>query len=124
MHHKSCSQAVGPQVCCQSTSVVGGPLHGLNSLYRLSTHCACILWQDPTPDTTSTSHLDHHAAGLTSDYCDDFVCTSSPAVEQNLRALSRDLTRLNTWTISLFAKDVQYQVSEHPQQLQCQVCQP
>ena len=67
----------------------------------------------------SRSHLVHHAAGLTSDYCDTFVCTSSPAVEQNLRALTRDLTRLNTWTISLFAKDVQYQVSEHSQQLKC-----
>ena len=87
-------------------------------------HCACTLWQDPTPGMKSTSQVVHRAAGLTSDYCDDFVCTSSPAVEQNLRSLSRDLTRLNTWTISLFAKDVQYQVSEHAQQPSCQVCKP
>ena len=44
-------------------------------------------------------------------YCDDFVCTSSPAVEQTVRALARDLTRLRTWTLSLFAKDVRYQVT-------------
>jgi hypothetical protein len=43
-------------------------------------------------------------------YCDEFECTSSPAVEQTVRALARDLTRLRTWTLSLFAKDVRYQV--------------
>ena len=43
-------------------------------------------------------------------YCDEFECTSSPAVEQTVRALARDLTRLRTWTLSLFAKDVRYRV--------------
>lgn len=28
-----------------------------------------------------------------------------------MRALARDLTRLRTWTLSLFAKDVRYQVT-------------
>ena len=28
-----------------------------------------------------------------------------------MRALARDLTRLRTWTLSFFAKDVRYQVS-------------
>ena len=39
MHYKSCSHADGPQVCCQSMSVVGllsGLLHGVNLLFRLS----------------------------------------------------------------------------------------
>ena len=47
--------------------------------------------------------------GLRSDYCDDFVCTSSPAVEQTVRSLARDLVR-QKWTPSLFTRDVVYQV--------------
>lgn len=48
--------------------------------------------------------------GLKSDYCDDFVCTSSPAVEQTVRSLARDLVR-RSWTPSLFTRDVRYTVS-------------
>ena len=47
--------------------------------------------------------------GLTDDYCDDFVCTSSPAVEQTLRSLAKDLVR-RRWTPVLFARDVKYRV--------------
>lgn len=47
--------------------------------------------------------------GLRADYCDDFVCTSSPAVEQTVRSLARDLVRQG-WTRSLFARDVSYRV--------------
>lgn len=46
--------------------------------------------------------------GLEQNYCDDFVCTSSPAVEQNLRALARDVVRTSTWTADLFADEVRY----------------
>ncbi len=49
--------------------------------------------------------------GIEQNYCDEFVCTSSPAVEQNLRALARDVVRISTWTASLFADEVRYQVS-------------
>ena len=49
--------------------------------------------------------------GLEQNYCDDFVCTSSPAVEQNLRALARDVVRTSTWTADLFADEVRYKVS-------------
>lgn len=45
--------------------------------------------------------------GLKSDYCDEFVCTSSPAVEQTVRSLARDLVR-RSWTPSLFTRDVTY----------------
>ena len=48
--------------------------------------------------------------GLRSDYCDDFVCTSSPAVEQTVRSLAKDLVR-RSWTPSLFTRDVRYKVS-------------
>jgi hypothetical protein len=51
--------------------------------------------------------------GLRSDYCDDFVCTSSPAVEQTVRALARDLVR-QKWTPGLFTRDVVYQVHQCP----------
>ena len=74
--------------------------------------------------------------GIDRSYCDDFVCTSSPQVqeegkpdsqvnpllrctecynclpqvEQNIKALARDMTRLSSWTMSLFRKDVSYKV--------------
>ncbi|KAL3155619.1 hypothetical protein ABBQ38_010872 [Trebouxia sp. C0009 RCD-2024] len=46
--------------------------------------------------------------GIEQNYCDDFVCTSSPAVERNLRALARDVARTSTWTTDLFADEVRY----------------
>jgi hypothetical protein len=40
-------------------------------------------------------------------YCDDFVCTSSPAVEMTVRSLANDLIRANgVWTRSLFSNTV------------------
>lgn len=47
--------------------------------------------------------------GLNRDYCSDFVCTSSPLVEQTVKALARDLLRQTTWTFSLFTPGVAYQ---------------
>lgn len=46
--------------------------------------------------------------GLSTDYCDDFECTSSPAIEQTVRALARDLVALR-YTPRLFQPDVKYQ---------------
>jgi len=51
--------------------------------------------------------------GLRSDFCDDFVCTSSPAVEQTVRSLANDLVR-RSWTFSLFTRDVSYRVCKPP----------
>ena len=48
--------------------------------------------------------------GIDRNYCDEFECTSSPAVERNLRALARDITRVSKWTLGFFARQVQYQV--------------
>lgn len=48
--------------------------------------------------------------GIDQNFCDDFVCTSSPAVERNLRALARDVVRTSTWTADLFADEVRYKV--------------
>ena len=48
---------------------------------------------------------------LSTTYCDDFVCTSSPAVEQTVRSLAKDLERCDgKWTTKLFARNVKYQV--------------
>jgi hypothetical protein len=44
---------------------------------------------------------------LDTDYCNDFECTSSPAVEQTVRSLARDISRMK-YTISLFQPDVNY----------------
>jgi hypothetical protein len=59
--------------------------------------------------------------GLTDDYCDDFVCTSSPAVEQTLRSLAKDLVR-RRWTPVLFARDVKYRVRTVANTRVCHTC--
>lgn len=46
--------------------------------------------------------------GLDTSYCDDFVCTSSPSVEQTVRSLARELQRGRYSTLSLYQRDVQY----------------
>lgn len=51
--------------------------------------------------------------GVNRDYCDDFICTSSPLVEQTVKALARDLLRQRTWTSSLFSPSVEYKVCSH-----------
>eukprot|EP00877_Chromochloris_zofingiensis_P000766 jgi/Chrzof1/10690/Cz05g08220.t1 len=45
---------------------------------------------------------------LDTNYCDDFVCTSSPAIEQTVRSLANDLTKLR-YTNSLFQPDCKYE---------------
>lgn len=77
--------------------------------------------------------------GIQRTYCDDFVCTSSPQVscpaartffitsdvscytlgkkcvlqvEQNVKALARDVTRYTSWTRDLFRRDVEYKVKD------------
>ena len=45
--------------------------------------------------------------GLTTEFCNDFVCTSSPAVEQGVRSFARGLELLRL-PPGLFAQSVQY----------------
>jgi hypothetical protein len=47
---------------------------------------------------------------VTTDYCNDFECTSSPAVASTVASVSQDLRRGCRYTTSLFAKDVKYTV--------------
>lgn len=44
---------------------------------------------------------------LNETYCNDFECTSSPAVEQTVRQLARDITRFK-YTTKFFQPDVEY----------------
>ena len=63
----------------------------------------------PQAAQQSVSTLD--VEDLSNDYCDDFVCNSSPAVENTIRAFAKDLQRCNgTWTRSLLARTVEYKV--------------
>ncbi|PNW75685.1 hypothetical protein CHLRE_12g536800v5 [Chlamydomonas reinhardtii] len=45
---------------------------------------------------------------LDTDYCDDFVCTSSPAVEQTVRSLARELQRGRYAAATLYQPGVTY----------------
>ena len=48
--------------------------------------------------------------GLSREYCDEFSCSSSPAVENTMRILSRDIQRRGV-TRSLYGPTVQYRVT-------------
>jgi hypothetical protein len=45
---------------------------------------------------------------LTEDYCDDFVCTSSPAVEQGVRQLANSILQTVSWSRRQCASKVKY----------------
>ncbi|KAG2495665.1 hypothetical protein HYH03_006265 [Edaphochlamys debaryana] len=64
------------------------------------------------PQRTSISPLDSIAMktieDLDKDYCDEFVCTSSPAVEQTVRSMARELTRGRYTTTALYQTNVTY----------------
>ena len=69
----------------------------------------------PLPPRQPTSRrplAPEHPAGLSSAYCDEFVCTSSPAVEASVRQLARDLQRANGKWAGIYTQDVEYSVSE------------
>lgn len=58
----------------------------------------------------SNNNVDDMSVGnLPPSYCDDFSCTSSPAVELTVKALAKDIERGNgVWTTSLLSRDVEY----------------
>lgn len=59
--------------------------------------------------TNSSGGDDLAIENLSTRYCDDFECTSSPAVERTVRALANDIARGNgVWTKSLLSKNVVY----------------
>ena len=39
-----------------------------------------------------------------------FTCTSSPAIEQNMRTLGRNITRVDRWSKDIFSDKVEYKV--------------
>ncbi|KAL4855987.1 hypothetical protein ACK3TF_003434 [Chlorella vulgaris] len=63
------------------------------------------------PRAQSKSLAEQSIDGLNTSYCDDFVCTSSPAVEASVRQLARDLERCNGRWSPIFASNVTYQDS-------------
>lgn len=59
--------------------------------------------QESAPKSVATMTIDD----LDTSYCDDFECTSSPAVEQTVRTVARDLQR-GAYTRGAFQPDVSY----------------
>lgn len=56
-------------------------------------------------DTSTSPAIEN----LNTDYCNDFECTSSPAVEQTVRSLAQDIIRAK-YSKRYYQPDVQYQV--------------
>lgn len=78
----------------------------LANIVKLQKRSRCRASAEAQTDEKSELQIE----GIEQNYCDDFVCTSSPAVERNLRALARDVGRTSTWTTDLFADEVRYKV--------------
>lgn len=90
-----------------SIKVRDGP-SGASKRSAISTSTVCAV-QGSQASTEARTQFDGVIEGLNKEYCDDFVCTSSPAVEATVRALSRDIRRGNgVWTRTLFARNVKY----------------
>ncbi len=64
--------------------------------------------QAPVPNACCTAPT--LRTDLDTNYCDDFECTSSPAVEQTVRSLARELQRGKYSTASLYQAGVTYSV--------------
>lgn len=63
-------------------------------------------------DADDVSEIDASIVeGADRDYCTDFVCTSSPSVEQTVKTFAIDLER-QQWTLSRFGNDVEYKVGK------------
>lgn len=99
-------------ICLHKTQ--NSALFGANVHAVLRTPAAVAV--ERTRNVTAHDSLKQAAAeseirieNLNTEYCDEFACTSSPAVEQTIRSLCRDLQRPRTWTRSLFAENVTYQ---------------
>lgn len=97
---------------CQLKSSLLANLHSIPSSLRLGQDRTPILVHKrksiPPAYASAETEEEVQIEGIQRTYCDDFVCTSSPQIEQNVKALARDVTRLSTWTSSLFRKDVLY----------------
>lgn len=64
-------------------------------------------------DTSERSTATPDIQGLDRNYCDDFVCTSSPAVEQTVRSFARDLVRTRIWATKLADQETALLVQLH-----------
>lgn len=101
-------------VCPWTVHALPSPTCALPIAYRRHSLATCA-----TSSQTQVSTDDQEIKDLDTNYCDDFVCTSSPAVESTVRALARDISRANgVWTKSLLSRAVEYQVSRSTSTLQ------
>lgn len=71
---------------------------------RLSRHSVVARAAEPQAKKVEEQPID----GLSSDYCDEFMCTSSPSVESSVRTLARDLERATARWTPIYAKNVEY----------------
>lgn len=76
------------------------------SIRRGRQHKSKLLVANADADRAATTST---IENLSTDYCDDFECKSSPAVESTVRSLAKDIERCNgIWTTNLFSRNVEY----------------
>eukprot|EP00879_Flechtneria_rotunda_P019285 GHRR01020253.1.p1 GENE.GHRR01020253.1~~GHRR01020253.1.p1 ORF type:complete len:249 (+),score=28.78 GHRR01020253.1:60-806(+) len=86
----------GVYICCRSSVCCSRARHGFEGwVVRAQTRSQ----QKTTADMTIDD--------LDDNYCDDFECTSSPAVEMTVRSVARDITRFK-FNTTFLQPDVQY----------------
>lgn len=72
--------------------------------------CACIVpprWVASQATNTERGSAEMSIEDLDTSYCDDFVCTSSPAVELTVRAVAKDIQR-QKYSRPYFQPEVEY----------------
>ncbi|KAL4433918.1 hypothetical protein ABPG75_000359 [Micractinium tetrahymenae] len=85
------------------SSWVAGPVAAHS---RRPSRRPCVLARAVEPQSKPIA--EQSIEGLSSDYCDDFECTSSPAVESSVRTLAKDLQRANGRWTPIYASNVEY----------------
>jgi hypothetical protein len=102
-HQAAClaTQHIGTRPASLCTRLTAPGTHSTTHARRVS--------GSPPPAAVPSDVEQQEIENINRDYCDDFVCTSSPAIEATVRSLARDILRANgVWTRSLLSRTVQY----------------
>uniref|UniRef100_A0A383VL89 Uncharacterized protein n=1 Tax=Tetradesmus obliquus TaxID=3088 RepID=A0A383VL89_TETOB len=94
-----------PACCCFSSQLTGRRSRSANGQRHGST---LVVRAAPDTQQQQAKATDNMSIqGLQEDYCNDFECTSSPAVEMTVRQLAKDITKFK-FNTNFFQPDATY----------------